>query len=154
MSGQNSYPPPGGNQKHPLGSNNPYAHQEQSLQQNPWQDQESAGSPYASTEAHNYAPPPGPPPGQWSQQQQQQQQPRRTDTFEESAFVPDEERGEQREALEQFEMSKPQSQEDRDLETLQREFPSVDGSLIAALYGDSKSLPATREMLQELASSS
>ena len=61
------------------------------------------------------------------------------------------ERGEQREALEQFEMSKGhQSQEDQDMETLQREFPAIDGSLIAALYGDSKSLSGTREMLREV----
>ncbi|KAK5135990.1 hypothetical protein LTR08_004244 [Meristemomyces frigidus] len=79
------------------------------------------------------------------------QPPRRADTFEETAFVADDERGEQREALEQFEMSKGhQSQEDRDMETLQREFPAIDGSLIAALYGDSGNLSGTREMLGEL----
>jgi hypothetical protein len=78
--------------------------------------------------------------------------PRRTGTFEETDFVPADERGEQREALEQFEMSKgTESQEDRDIATLQREFPSVDGSLVAALYGDSKSVSATREMLGEIA---
>jgi hypothetical protein len=33
---------------------------------------------------------------------------------------------------------------------LQREFPKMDSSLIAAIYGDSGSLNATREMLQEL----
>lgn len=47
-----------------------------------------------------------------------------------------------------------ESAEDRDTATLQREFPDVDGSLIAALYGDSQSLSATREMLRELASTS
>ncbi|KAI7056810.1 hypothetical protein KC352_g44301, partial [Hortaea werneckii] len=73
-------------------------------------------------------------------------------TFKESDFVPEGERGEQREAMEQFEMGRPQTNEDRDMEDLQREFPSVDGSLIAALYGDSgKSAGATREMLRELA---
>lgn len=63
--------------------------------------------------------------------------------------------GEQREAMEQFELSrnKPESQTDRDVATLQEEFPGLDGSLIAALYGDSQSLSGTREMLQELASS-
>jgi hypothetical protein len=34
---------------------------------------------------------------------------------------------------------------------LQREFPKLDSSLIAAIYGDSSSLSATRELLQELA---
>jgi hypothetical protein len=68
--------------------------------------------------------------------------------------VPAEEQGEQREALEQFEISKgKESAEDRDVATLQREYPGVDGSLIAALYGDSQSVAATREMLTELAGS-
>ena len=35
---------------------------------------------------------------------------------------------------------------------LQEEFPSVDGSLIAALYSDSGNLGATKEMLMELSS--
>lgn len=58
--------------------------------------------------------------------------------------------------MENFEMNrtKPESQTDRDVATLQEEFPAVDGSLIAALYGDSQSLSGTREMLQELASQS
>ena len=70
--------------------------------------------------------------------------------------MPQEERGEQREAMENFEMNrtKPESQTDRDVATLQEEFPAVDGSLIAALYSDSQSLSGTREMLQELASQS
>jgi hypothetical protein len=50
--------------------------------------------------------------------------------------------------------SKPESQTDRDVAQLQHEFPGLDGSLIAALYGDSQSLGATREMLRELASTS
>jgi hypothetical protein len=33
---------------------------------------------------------------------------------------------------------------------LQQEFPGIDSALIAAIYGDSKSLGATREMLQAL----
>ena len=47
-----------------------------------------------------------------------------------------------------------ESQQDRDVEQLQREFPGVDGSLIAALYADAGSLGATKEMLVELAGSS
>ena len=67
--------------------------------------------------------------------------------------MPESERGEQREAMEHFEMTKGgnESQQDRDVATLQREFPSVDGSLIAALYGDGGMGPA-RKTLQELAS--
>jgi len=49
---------------------------------------------------------------------------------------------------------KPDSQEDLDVAKLQKEFPDMDGSLIAAIYGDSKNLGATRELLQELSSGS
>lgn len=68
--------------------------------------------------------------------------------------MPESERGEQREAMQQFEMNQSghQSQQDRDVEQLQREFPGVDGSLISALYSDNGGLGPTREMLQELAS--
>lgn len=68
-------------------------------------------------------------------------------------FVPESERGEQFETMQEYELKKkkPDSQEDKDVATLQKEFPDMDGSLIAAIYGDSKSLGATREMLQALA---
>jgi hypothetical protein len=58
--------------------------------------------------------------------------------------------------METFEMnrSKPESETDRAVATLQGEFPSVDGALIAALYSDSQSLGGTRELLHELSSSS
>lgn len=70
--------------------------------------------------------------------------------------MPESERGEQREAMQQFEMNRSASlsQQDRDVETLQREFPGMDSTLIAALYSDAGSMGATREMLQELAGSS
>ncbi|KAI5371075.1 Putative ubiquitin system component CUE [Septoria linicola] len=102
-------------------------------------------------------------PQQQSQQQQPYQQssydppigqpPRRAGTFEETAFVPDDQRGEQREALEHFEMNntKPESQADRDVAQLSQEFPNIDSSLVAALYSDTQSVPAAREMLTELA---
>nr|POE83371.1 hypothetical protein CFP56_69378 [Quercus suber] len=136
MSGQGSYDQSqmGNNPPH-YGSNNPFA--ANSTQQYPQQHQQGQGF---NTSEHQ--PPPGPPP-------------RRVGTFEESNFVPESERGEQREAMEQFELTKsgPEDTTDRDVANLQREFPNVDGSLIAAIYGDSKNLGATREMLQELASS-
>lgn len=47
--------------------------------------------------------------------------------------------------------SQPESETDRDVAALQQQFPKLDGSLIAALYGDTQSLSATREMLTELA---
>ncbi|KAF1821071.1 uncharacterized protein K489DRAFT_382108 [Dissoconium aciculare CBS 342.82] len=101
-----------------------------------------------SSASHGYQPPSGPPPPGTA--------PRKTATFQEADFVPASERGEQREAIEQFELTrqKPESEADRNVATLQQEYPGIDGSLIAALYGDSNSLAATREMLQEIASQS
>ena len=107
---------------------------------NPFSTQQQAAISQPGGQAQSeFAPPPGPPP-------------RKAATFQESDFVPASERGEQREALEQFEISKAgqESQSDRDMASLQREFPKLDGSLIAAIYGDSQSLSATREMLSEL----
>ena len=116
---------------------------------NPWSGSESQNTQTShgtapAQQQGNFAPPPGPPPGQ---------APRRSGTFEETSFVPENERGEQREAMEQFEMSKSgsESQTDRDVAQLQKEYPGVDGSLIAAIYGDS-GMGAARETLQELAS--
>ena len=68
------------------------------------------------------------------------------------------ERTEQVEQLQSYEASKaasgaPENEDDKNRETLQREFPKIDGSLIAAIYGDSNSLSATREMLYELSMS-
>jgi hypothetical protein len=70
--------------------------------------------------------------------------------FDDSPHVPPEERSEQMEYLQSYENSKPVTEDDTNQATLQREFPNIDSSLIAAIYGDSKSLSATREMLQEL----
>ena len=70
--------------------------------------------------------------------------------FDDSPNVPPEERSEQMEYLQSYENSKPETEDDTNQATLQREFPNIDSSLIAAIYGDSKSLSATREMLQEL----
>jgi hypothetical protein len=60
------------------------------------------------------------------------------------------ERTEQMEYFQSYEASAPPNEDDVNQETLRREFPNIDSSLIAALYGDSKSLSATREMLYEL----
>ncbi len=64
--------------------------------------------------------------------------------------MPADERSEQVEYLQSYEDSKPASEDDANQAILQKEFPNMDSSLIAAIYGDSKSLNATREMLQEL----
>lgn len=60
------------------------------------------------------------------------------------------ERSEQMEHFQSFEASAKQTEDDVNQATLQREFPTIDSSLIAALYSDSNSLSATREMLMEL----
>lgn len=140
---------------------------------NPFYQQSASPNPWQLGQDNTYAPPPGPPPGYthpqgqtqqqpWSQQPHQQQSqdyptpglpPRtQTSTFNESDFIPASERGEQREAMEQFEItnSRPQSTDDRNIETLQGEFPGLDGSLVAAIYMDSKQMGAVREMLGEL----
>ncbi|KAF2209368.1 hypothetical protein CERZMDRAFT_91397 [Cercospora zeae-maydis SCOH1-5] len=111
---------------------------------NPWADQvpQSTNAQRQQQGRSDDEPPPAPPPP-------------RAGTFDESTFVPEEQRGEQREALEQFEMNntKPESQADRDVAQLAAEFPSIDSSLVAALYSDTQSLAAAREMLTELAAS-
>lgn len=172
----NLRPPQGGNYQQQHQQNlNPY---QQSNSPNPWQLNQGQDSSYAPPPG----PPPGQSSYQpqqnsysqqsdpWSQQQHpdhnnnpfaQQQQHQYTPqqgglakapTFNENDFVPADERGEQREAMEQFEItnSRPQSTDDRNVETLQQEFPALDGSLVAAIYMDSKQMGAVREMLREL----
>ena len=171
----NLRPPQGGYQQQQQQNLNPY---QQSNSPNPWQLNQGQDSSYAPPPG----PPPGQSSYQpqqnsysqqsdpWSQQQHpdhnnnpfaQQQQHQYTPqqgglakapTFNENDFVPADERGEQREAMEQFEItnSRPQSTDDRNVETLQQEFPALDGSLVAAIYMDSKQMGAVREMLREL----
>lgn len=138
--GQDSHyaPPPG-----PPPSHSQYG-QAQSQSQ-PWSQQNTAEqyNPYAPQQQQNLygdAPIPGLAPRA------------KSSTFNESDFVPADERGEQREAMEQYEItnSRPQSMDDRNVETLQQEFPGLDGSLVAAIYMDSKQMGAVREMLGEL----
>lgn len=52
--------------------------------------------------------------------------------------------------MQSYEAAGRKNEDDSNVEILAREFPKLDGSLIAAIYGDSKSLSATREMLQAL----
>jgi hypothetical protein len=62
------------------------------------------------------------------------------------------ERSEQMEHFQSYEARAKVDEDSQNQATLEKEFPTIDGSLIAAIYGDSKSLSATREMLQELSS--
>jgi hypothetical protein len=50
-------------------------------------------------------------------------------------------------------MAPPATEDDENQAILQREFPTMDSALIAAIYGDSKNLAATREMLYALGQS-
>lgn len=91
-------------------------------------------------------------PGQQGYQQTQtqpstQQHNPRSDA---SGLPQGQERSEQVEHFQSYEAAAPQTQDDIDQATLAREFPSVDSSLIAAFYSDTKSLSDTREMLQAL----
>lgn len=74
--------------------------------------------------------------------------PRRSAT--ELALPTGQDRSHQIEVMQSYESAGRKDEHDFNVETLQREFPKLDGSLIAAIYGDSKSLSATREMLGEL----
>jgi hypothetical protein len=66
-------------------------------------------------------------------------------------FIPQgQERTAQIETLQSYEASVPQTEDEVNQATLQREFPSIDSSLIAAIYSDSKNMSEVREMLQEL----
>jgi len=73
---------------------------------------------------------------------------RRTGT--DDVFAQQEDRGEQYEHMQAYEATAAQSDDDKNRAQLEKEFPDIDGSLIAALYSDTKDLSATREMLQEL----
>ncbi|KIW05338.1 uncharacterized protein PV09_03857 [Verruconis gallopava] len=95
----------------------------------------------STTAGHQYSTPGGPP-GQRPLQ--------RTDT--DAALPQGRERSEQLEYMQSYEARAQQTDADKDQEILRKEFPNVDSSLIAALYADSESLSATREMLHELSS--
>lgn len=95
-------------------------------------------------------------PSSHSQRPAQQQHPHyahsrpSTPLLDDTPQIPPGERSEQMQYLQSYESSKRESEDDRNQAILQREFPNIDSSLIAAIYSDSKSLSATREMLQEL----
>lgn len=59
-------------------------------------------------------------------------------------------RAEQVEHMQEYEAHALETQDDRNRAQLEKEFPNVDGSLIAALYGEGRGMAETRELLQEL----
>lgn len=114
-------------------------------------------NPFAHEQSYN--PPSGPPPSQsYSHTQDVDSSnppglpPRRAGTTSEAALPQGQDRSHQVEVMQSYEMSRPETEDEQNQKILQREFPKIDSSLIAAIYGDSGSLSATREMLQELSS--
>lgn len=66
-------------------------------------------------------------------------------------FVPQSERGEQVEYMQTYENRRAPTTEEMHREELGKQFPKVDGSLIAAIYGDcAGDMSACREMLDAL----
>lgn len=146
---------------------------------NPWADAPSQGSPYNTQQSQdqrfyaNYNQNPSDPQQQQQQQQQhanrphpQQQQGgfsapqgpppsqgiRRSDT--DQMLAQEGDRAAQVEHMQQYEANAPQSEDDRNQAELQRQFPSIDSSLIAAIYNERKpDMAEIRELLQELGAS-
>lgn len=142
---------------------------------NPWAGSESQGNPYTSpTEQTNQGAaqsyfqshPTQPQSQQYSQpqqhqyhQQQHQQQQQftpsqgiqRSDT--EQLLAQQSDRAEQFEHMQQYEANARQTEDDKVQAQLQKEFPNIDSSLIAAIYNERKGagdLAEVRELLQEL----
>lgn len=84
--------------------------------------------------------PPGPPPGQGIQ---------RSDT--EQLLAQQQDAGAQVETMQQYESNARQTDDDRAQAELQKQFPNIDSSLIAAIYNERKpNMAEVRELLQEL----
>ena len=153
---------PWGDQTSPSRTN-PFEQIPSAAQNNPWGEQQpqqpESQRHDQSQSANYYEPPPNPPQSHQyqSHQQYQQQQPQQPQAFQhpnrsqtDQMLPQGQERSEQVETMQNYESRAPQSREDKDRAQLEKEFPSVDGSLVAALYGDSKNLAETRELLEEL----
>lgn len=112
-------------------------HQQTPYGHNPhqgWQQQGGQG------QQQGYTPPQGPPPGQGLQ---------RSDT--EQLLAQQGDAGEQFETMQQYEASARQTEDDKNQAQLQKEYPNIDSSLIAAIYNERKpNMAEVRELLQEL----
>jgi hypothetical protein len=139
--------PPPGHSTQPLQtqSHNPFA--SNTSDSAPWQ----AEAPYQPPSQHVSGLAQHPPPSSGSgfgSEAPPGLPPRRTGT--DLALPTGQDRSHQIEVMQSYEAAGRKDEHDQNVEILQREFPKLDGSLIAAIYGDSKSLSATREMLGEL----
>jgi hypothetical protein len=118
---------------------------------NPWadassQNQGSAQRYYQSAPSQQQIPPQN---QQWQQPPAPSQGIRRSDT--EQLLVQESDRAEQVEHMQQYEENARQTEDDRVQADLQKQFPGIDSSLIAAIYNERKgNLAEVREMLQEL----
>ncbi|KIV91344.1 hypothetical protein PV10_05890 [Exophiala mesophila] len=116
----------------------------QNAQENPWggQDQSQGYNNYNPPQqsSFGYNAPQGAPPTQPI---------RRSDT--EQLLAQQTDRAEQVEHMQQYESATPMSEDDRNQADLQRQFPNIDSSLIAAIYNERKpDMAEVRELLQEL----
>ncbi|CAI6335128.1 unnamed protein product [Periconia digitata] len=143
-----------------------YQQDQQHQQQQPTQQYQPPQDPWREDEPHQQQQYQPPPQQQYPEHPQQQSglggiggagaevppglPPRRSAT--EQALPQGQDHSHQVEVMQSYEMSREQTEDELNQSILQREFPNIDSSLIAAIYGDSGSLSATREMLQELSS--
>ncbi|KAK5026921.1 hypothetical protein LTS07_007220 [Exophiala sideris] len=137
-----------------MASNNPW---EDAASQNPWsedtpsnthtnQNSGSAQPSYQSTpDTSEYQAPSHPPPGRssenpWQQGRQAPSLPPRQGPGAQSdadqLLEGQGDRAEQIEHMQQYEASAPQSEADRTQAQLEKEFPNIDGALIAAIYSE------------------
>jgi len=124
---------------------------DQQQQENPW------GPPQQQQQQHGgyqggYSAPQGPPPSHNQQQQPLGQQPQVHRSNTDQMLVGNEgDRAAQVEHMQQYEANAPQSEDDRNQAALQKQFPNIDSSLIAAIYNERKpDMAEVRELLQEL----
>lgn len=112
-------------------------HQQQGAhEQNPWGQQSGQGG----YNQESYQAPPGPPPSQGLH---------RSDT--EQLLAQQQDAGAQVETMQQYESNARQTEDDRAQAELQKQFPNIDSSLIAAIYNERKpNIAEVRELLQEL----
>ncbi len=130
----NQHPDQPTSQQHPSEQQQGYAPQ----QQQPQQGGAASGYYSSNPDQTSYQQPPAPAQGL-----------RRNDTESLLASQPD--RGEQFERMQQFEATAPQSEDDKNQAQLQKEYPNLDSSLIAAIYHERKpDMGEVRELLQEL----
>jgi hypothetical protein len=133
---------------------------------NPWSNTESTGNPYTTPTsqqgqgaAQGYYQSNNPSSQHQSPPQQQHSQTasapsqgiHRSDT--EQLLAQQGDRAAQVEHMQQYEANAPQTEDDRNQAQLQKEFPNIDSSLIAAIYSERKGqgdLAEVRELLQEL----